>query len=85
MPCRFRDEALGDDKAQWERKGEGIPQLKPDTETVQNINDHRYAHMTVLSGGTTSFIKFAPWPRHCHKGLIMEAPHTLQVSRRKFR
>jgi len=39
---RFRD-ALpeDDDKPSWERKGEGIAPLAPDTEVVDNINDHR--------------------------------------------
>ena len=27
--------------AQWERKGDGIVPLAADTETVQNINEHR--------------------------------------------
>ena len=40
--CRFREEELFDDMAQWERKGEGIKPLPADTEVVANINDHRY-------------------------------------------
>ena len=39
--CRFREEELYDDMAQWERKGDGIAPLAPDTEVVQNINEHR--------------------------------------------
>ena len=38
----FRD-ALpeDDDRPSWERKGEGIAPLAPDTEIVENINNHR--------------------------------------------
>ena len=39
---RFRDTLPNDaDKPQWERKGEGIAPLAPDTEIVENINNHR--------------------------------------------
>ena len=30
------------EKVQWERKGEGIKSLAPDTEVVENINKHKY-------------------------------------------
>ena len=33
--------------AQWERKGDGIAPLRPDTEVVQNINEHRYPFIQV--------------------------------------
>ena len=40
---RFRDALpADDDKPSWERKGEGIAPLAPDTEVVENIHDHRY-------------------------------------------
>ena len=41
---RFRDLApIDDDKPGWElgNKADGLVPLEPDTETVQNINDHR--------------------------------------------
>ena len=39
--ARFREEELNEDMAQWERKGDGIAPLRPDTEVVQNINKHK--------------------------------------------
>ena len=39
---RFREPVPNDDgKPQWERKGEGIAPLAPDTEVVENIHEHR--------------------------------------------
>ena len=39
--CRFREAVQDDEKPLWECKGEGIAPLQPDTEIVQNINEHR--------------------------------------------
>ena len=41
VPGRFRDNLLDADKLAWERKGDGLVPLEPDTEPVQNINEHR--------------------------------------------
>ena len=44
---RFRDGVQGDDKALWERKGEGIVPLSFDTTPVKNIAEHRHVSLSI--------------------------------------
>ena len=47
----FREAVQDEDKPLWERKGQGITPLEPDTETVQNINEHRWVRGLVCFNG----------------------------------
>ena len=58
---RFRD-ALPDDanRPQWERKGEGIAPLAPDTEVVESIHNHQYV---VATPGCSGGVKWSLLPQ----------------------